>query len=126
MAAPRLAARLRGKFPDSLDGAPMLLHGEDSALRQRLLRWLNRRNIKPRVVAEFDDTTLLKAFAQNGAGAFISPEPVADQICEQFEVERFGSSAEIVDQIYAISSERRLTHRAVVAISETARRVVYA
>jgi LysR family transcriptional activator of nhaA len=32
MAAPELAARLTGGFPDCLDGAPLLLPGRDSAL----------------------------------------------------------------------------------------------
>ncbi len=126
LASPALAKRLRPKFPQSLDGAPMLLHGEDSALRPRLMRWFDQQRVRPRIVAEFDDTALLKAFGQEGAGAFVSPLLVADQIAAQFEVERFGESVEIIDQIYAISGERRLTHRAVVAISQAARNVTYA
>jgi len=126
LASAPLAGRLRSNFPRSLDGAPMLLHGADSALRQRLMRWLEQQGVRPRIVAEFDDTALLKAFGQEGAGAFVAPVLVADQIALQFEVERFGETADVVDQIYAISGERRLTNRAVVAISQAARNVTFA
>jgi LysR family transcriptional activator of nhaA len=121
-----LAAKLKRGFPRSLDGAPMLLHGAESVLRQRLLRWLDAQGIRPRVVAEFDDTALLKAFGEEGAGAFVAPELVASQIARQFEVEIFGRTDEVIDQIYAISGERRITHRAVAAISDAARNVTFA
>ena len=104
----------------------MLLHVEDPTLRPRLMRWFDQQRVPPRIVAELDDTALLKAFGQEGSGAFVSPLLVAEQIAAQFEVERFGESAEIIDQINTISGERRLTHRAVVAISPAARNVTYA
>lgn len=126
LAAPRLAAKLRRGFPRSLDGAPILLHGESSSVRHRLLRWLDRMKLRPRVVGEFDDTALLKAFAQEGAGVFVSPSLVADEICAQIGVEKVANLDEVVDQIYAISTERKLTHRAVVAISQVARDVTFA
>jgi len=126
LAAPALAARLRRGFPGSLDGAPALLHGEDSALRKRLLRWFEQRDIRPRVVAEFDDTALLKAFGQEGAGFFVAPAVVAAQIEQQFDVRRIGETDEVNDQIFAISGERRLTHPAVLAISRAARDITFA
>ena len=119
--APALARRLRGRFPHSLDGAPWLLHGEGTAVRPRLMRWFESLRVRPRVVAEFDDTALLKAFAQEGVGAFAAPAHVADEICANFGVQRIGTTEAVREQVYAISVERRLTHPAVVAISETAR-----
>jgi len=41
LAAPALAATLEGEFPQLLDRAPLLIPGEDSALRAPLLRWLS-------------------------------------------------------------------------------------
>lgn len=49
-------------FPRSLHGQPLLLPGEDSPLRSRLLEWFEARRVVPRVVGEFDDTALMKAF----------------------------------------------------------------
>lgn len=126
LAAPALAAQLKRGFPKSLDGAPVLLHGEESALRKRLLRWFDQHDIRPRVVAEFDDTALLKAFGKEGAGFFVAPELVSAQIEREFEVKRFGQAGEVIDQIFAISGERRLTHRAVLAISRAARDITFA
>jgi LysR family transcriptional activator of nhaA len=77
-------------------------------------------------VAEFDDTALLKAFAQEGAGVFAALTLVAEQIARQFEVTPIGRSEEIVEQVYAISTERRVTHPAVLAITRTARNEAFA
>lgn len=126
LAAPSLAKRLRGRFPRSLDGAPMLIQGESSALRPRLERWFEQQRIRPNVVAEFDDTALLKAFAQEGAGAFAALTLVAGQISKQFEVTAIGRTEDIVEQVYAISTERRVTHPAVLAITRTARNEAFA
>ena len=126
LAAPVLAKKLRKNFPQSIDGAPMLMHGGGSALRMRLMRWLEQHRLKPKIVAEFDDTALLKAFGQEGVGAFIAPSLVAQEVAVQYKLESFGQTNEIVDQSYMISTERRLTHPAVVAMSQAARGVMYA
>lgn len=126
LAAPPLAKQLKKNFPRSLDGAPMLMHGGGCALRMRLNRWLEQNQIKPKIVAEFDDTALLKAFAQEGVGAFIAPSLVAEEVAEQYNLTAFGSSEDIIDQSYMISTERRLTHPAVVAMSKAARNITYA
>jgi len=121
LAQPALARRLRGAFPACLDGAPFLLHGEGAAIRPRLMRWFEAQRIRPRVVAEFDDTALLKAFAEEGAGAFAAPTLVASDICKRFGVKVVGASDDVREQVFAISAERRLSHPAVLAISEAAR-----
>lgn len=118
---PALARRLRGRFPGSLDCVPWLLHGEGTAVRPRLVRWFESQRIRPRIVAEFDDTALLKAFAQEGTGVFAAPAHVADEICANFGVQRIGETDAVREQVYAITVERRLSHPAVVAISQTAR-----
>lgn len=124
-AAPELAARLGTEFPANLDGAPMLIPGEDSALRAPLMRWLDRRGLRPRVVAEFDDSALMKAFGQSGAGVFSAPAAMALEIEARYGVVLLGQTEDMHERFYAISAERRLTHPAVVAVSETARSGVF-
>jgi LysR family transcriptional activator of nhaA len=124
-AAPDLAARLGTDFPASLDGAPMLIPGEDSALRAPLMRWLERRELRPRVVAEFDDSALMKSFGQSGAGAFSAPAAMAMEIEARYGVVLLGQTEDMRERFFAISAERRLTHPAVVAVSETARSGVF-
>ncbi|MCC7199302.1 MAG: transcriptional activator NhaR [Gammaproteobacteria bacterium] len=116
-----LARRLRKGFPASLHGAPLLMPGARSASRRMLEDWLHRNGVTPRVVGEFDDSALLKTFAQHGAGAFAAPLAIEDEIVRQFRVTRVGDATGIVARFYAISTERRIKHPGVAIITERAR-----
>ncbi|MDX9886528.1 LysR family transcriptional regulator [Thauera sp.] len=119
-AAPALAARLADGFPATLDGAPFLLPGEDVAHRGALLQWFETQRVRPSIVAEFDDSALMKAFAQSGTGAFVAPTTIADTVCHQYGLEAVGEIAEVSSEVYAITTERRLSHPAMQAIRERA------
>lgn len=125
-AAPALAARYRAGFPKSLSGAPLLIPGSGAALRGALARWLSEHRIEPRIVGEFDDTALMKAFGQAGVGIFPSASVIAEEVQHQYNVEAVGRAEEVVVKYYAISVERRITHPAVVAISQAAKHVMFA
>lgn len=120
-ATPALAARLNGDFPACLHDAPMLLPGEDFAIHQRLLRWLEHSGIHPRIVAEFDDSAMMKAFGHSGAGVFFAPTVIASHVCSQYSVVALGQVDSVVEQVYAISTERRMSHPATLAVSTNAR-----
>ena len=124
-AAPALAARLTGEFPALLNNAPFLLPGEDVAVRPRLQHWLDKHNLRPLIVGEFDDSALIKAFGQAGAGLFVAPTAIAAQVCRQYNVVEVGRIDTVIEQLYAITTERRLTHPAIVAVSEAAKRQVF-
>ena len=121
-----LAKELSGRFPALLDNAPFLLPGEDAAIRPKLIHWLDANNLRPQIVGEFDDSALMKAFGQAGAGLFVAPSAIVDHVCKQYKVIEIGRIGSVVEQLYAITSERRLTHPAVVAISKVAREDVFA
>jgi len=108
-------------FPKALDGAPMLLPLEHSPLRRSLDQWFDRLGIKPKVVAEFEDSALLKAFGRDGVGLFPSPLAIKDEINRHFGVEVLGVVPGVHERYYAISVERRLKHPATVAITASAR-----
>jgi LysR family transcriptional activator of nhaA len=121
LATPRLARKLGKNFPHSLNGAPLLMPGDMTVVRSRLMRWLDGLHIHPRIVGEFDDSALMKAFGRSGAGVFIAPTPIAAEVKKQFGVVGIGQTDEVREQFYAISVERKISHPAVVAITETAR-----
>ncbi len=121
-----LATALSGGFPALLDQAPFLLPGEDVAIRPKLIQWLDRCDLRPRIVGEFDDSALMKAFGQAGAGLFVAPTAIVTHVCEQYKVVELGRIDSVVEQLYAITTERRLTHPAIVAISKAARQDVFA
>lgn len=126
LATAPLAQRFRKGFPGSLDLAPMLLPTENTALRRSLDRWFAEVGVRPQTVAEIEDSAVLKVFGQEGAGLFVVPSVVEEQVCRQYHVEPVGRAEAIRERFYAISVERRLRHPAVVAISEAARLQMFA
>ena len=116
-----LVKTLKRKFPKSLDGAPMVLPLDNSALRRALNQWFDRNAIKPRVVAEFQDSALLNVFGADGVGIFTAPTVVENEVCRQYGVSVLGYAHDVKERFYAVSVERRLKHPAVVAISNAAR-----
>jgi len=120
------AARYRADFPRSLNAAPMLIPGSGTAVRGALGGWFDQNRIQPRIVGEFDDTALMKAFGQAGVGVFPVPAVIADEVLQQYGVEVIGRAEEVVVRYYAISLERRLTHPAVVAVSLAGKQELFA
>jgi len=123
-ATPALAARHRRGFPRSLDGAPLLLPTDNTAVRRALDHWFEAEGIRPAIVSEFEDSALLKVFGQHGAGLFPAPAGFAREVCRQYAVREVGRVDSVRERFWAISVERRLKHPAVVAISEAARTVL--
>ncbi len=121
-----LARRFRRGFPQSLDDAPFLLPMSNTALRRSLDHWFDSRDIRPRVVGEFQDSALLKVFAQAGVGIFVAPSAIEKEICRQYGVRPIGEVPTVQERYYAISVGRKLKHPAVVAISQTAREELFA
>jgi len=120
-ATPALAKSLGGRFPRSLDGAPMLLPTPNTALRRSLDQWFQRCDVRPRIVAEFEDSALLKVFGKHGHGVFPAPGVLEKEICGQYGVRVLGTASDVSERFYAISVERRIKHPAVAAITEAAR-----
>ncbi len=118
---PGLKQTLRGRFPRSLDGAPMLLQAAGSALRHRFDFWSATHGIRPKIVGEFDDSALITAFGREGRGVFMAPSVLAKETCAQYGVRMLGRSEELIEEFFAISVERRITHPCVEAITEAAR-----
>lgn len=108
-------------FPKSLDNAPMLLPSQNSALRRKIDEWFEKKRVSPRLVGEFSDSALLKAFGEAGAGIYPSPTVIENEICRMYRSRVIGRTDEVTEQFYAISSERRLKHPAVIAITNSAR-----
>lgn len=120
-ATKELALKHLGEFPQCLNRAPFLLPGDDVSIRSKLLRWFETNHLHPRITGEFDDAALMKAFGQMGIGVFTAPSSITKEVQKQYGVVAIGSTRDVTEKYYAISVERKLTHPAVVAISESAR-----
>lgn len=112
-------------FPDSLIDQPLLLPSQGTAIRTELDTWLRARELRPKVVGEFDDSALLKVFGDRGRGIFTAPSVVEEDVLRHHSVELLGRVKEVRQSFFAISVERRLRHPAVVAIAQSARRDLF-
>ena len=112
---------LKGKFPACLKNAPFLAPLPNTPLSRALSSWFDEQDARPEIVAEIQDSALVKALGQDGIGFFCLPTAVEAQARQQSRVQVIGRTREIRERFYAISPERRLRNPAVVAICEAAR-----
>lgn len=108
-------------FPQLLEEIPVLMPLHTSALRHKLDDWFDKIGVRPNIVAEFDDSGLLKAFGEAGIGCFPAPFAIADQIKTMYHVALIGQLPKVREQFFVISPERKLKHPAVVAITQAAK-----
>jgi LysR family transcriptional activator of nhaA len=63
----------------------------------------------------------MTAFGREGRGVFMAPTVLEAEIIAQYGVQLVGRTDELVDEFFAVSVERRITHPCVVAITDAAR-----
>jgi LysR family transcriptional activator of nhaA len=124
-ATKQVGRRLNGEFPYCLGGAPLLLPSGGTQLRARIDQWFDKHRIYPRLIAEFDDSALMKAFGKEGAGVFIAPAAIESEVEKQYQVKSIGRIDEVKEHFYAISIERRITHPVVSLLLERAREALF-
>lgn len=86
----RLARGARAKFPACLSDLPLVVPTENSMARRTLNAWLSRRRIEPRVLAETEDSALLKLIGSTSEAAFLAPLSIEQSIREQFDALPIG------------------------------------
>ncbi len=121
----KLAMQYRQQFPRSLDGAPILLPTDNTAMRRALNQWFDNEKIQPIIVGEFEDSALLNVFGQLGKGLFAVPSAIDAEVQKQYGVHLVGRLSHVRERFYAISVERRLKHPAVIAICESAKKELF-
>ena len=99
----------------------MLLPKQNNEVRKSLDDWFEVNEITPKIIAEFEDSALLKAFGEAGIGVFPAPNAIADRIEHMYHAKKIGTIENIKETYYAISPERKLKHPGVIKITEEAR-----
>ena len=125
-AVPSLATKARRGFPKSLESLPVLMPTRNTTLRRSLDGYFEAAGVRPHVVAEFEDSALLKVFGGAGEGCFPAPSVIAREIGRQFGVRPIAEAAGVSERFYALSVERKIKHPAVLAITEAARERLFA
>ncbi len=124
-ASEKIRKELKGDFPACLEGAPLLMPTSVHQLRGAIDNWLDKSRIHPNIIAEFDDSALMKAFGQQSAGVFVAPKVIKDEIERQYKSKEIGCVDEIKEVFYAISVERKITHPVVSHLLESARNILF-
>ena len=116
----------RARFPQCLDGLPVLLPTGHSLLRTTLEHWFETQGLRPRIVGEFEDSALLAVFAARGLGVFPVSRLGADDIGLMRGLRLLGSADGVKEEIHAIRSRRGQHHplvrRVMAAAADRARR----
>lgn len=120
-----LVRRYGKDFPHSLDEAPILLPTRDNPIRRGLEAWFEQYDITPTVIAEFEDSALMKAFGAAGTGIFPVPAATGSEVEKMYQVKQLGDPIPVSEAYYAISPERKLRHPAVKRIIDTARERIF-
>lgn len=122
---PKLVRRYKNGFPESLQNAPFLLPTRENPIRRGLEDWFDQTGIAPSVVAEFEDSALMKAFGAEGIGLFPVPAAIAVEVEKMYMVKLIGTEIPVAETYFAISPERKLSHPAVKRIIDNARISVF-
>ena len=77
------------------------------------------------MVAECEDSALVKELGASGAGLFPAPTAIERDLTRRYDLRVAGRVPGIRERFYAITADRRLQHPAVVAISMAARGDVF-
>lgn len=120
-----LAARLKRGFPGSLHDAPALLPDASTPFRRTLESWFQSQNIQPRVVAEFEDLSLLKVMASEGRGFLAVPTVAAHEAMGRYGFQVIGRADKCLVRFHAITAERRIVHPAVVLLTRQAQKDLF-
>jgi len=125
-AMPAMAAKLRRNFPQSLDGAPALLPSENMGMRTALETWFDSRDIRPRLIGEFEDSALMEVCSSSGRGFTVVHTVVDRAALKHYGLRVIAKVDECGSDFYAITAERRMKHPAVVAITKHAYSEIFA
>ena len=106
------AKTLAKDFPYSLHRQRFLMCGDKSSQKLNLLSWFDELKITPEIVAEFDDSALMKFFGQSGYGVFCTPSITEQHVTAQYSVAMVGRTKAVNERFYAISPERKLENPA--------------
>ncbi|MGM0766758.1 MAG: LysR family transcriptional regulator [Pseudomonadota bacterium] len=112
-AAPELAGSLSGNFPASLDGQPFLATSLDAPYINALMNWFSSQGIRVKLVAEVDDSALIKVFGREGLGYFAAPTSIRAEVCRQYQVVHVACIADVRDTLYAVTRARGSHNEAV-------------
>ncbi|HUO59118.1 MAG TPA: LysR family transcriptional regulator [Candidatus Acidoferrales bacterium] len=114
VASPRL--RLKGKFPQMLEGAPFLMPEASAKARDLLEKWFEKSSIRPKVAGEFSDFSMMQTFAREGLGVLAVPTTLEREMRLRFRLSVLGRTKAIAQEFWAVTADRKPENAAVKSI----------
>ena len=102
-ATPEKVRQLQAGFPQSLQGEPLLATSFNTPYFQDLMLWFQKQRVTPELVAEIDDSALIKVFGSQGLGIFAAPHAIGDEVCRQYGVEELAVIEGVEDTLMALT-----------------------
>lgn len=101
---------LKKNFPESLKDQKFILPTYDSQLREEIDYWFKALRLQFDTVVESQDTALKKQLAEKGLGLIAATASHVQDSLEQDILFDIGSLADVSENIFFISSERKITN----------------
>lgn len=99
---------LKDKFPLSLNGRPFILPTAHSKVRHDFERFLEERNLKVDILAEAQDTSLMKSLAVEGHGLIVVSETAVQELLRVGDLRVIGSLGDFYEEIWLIAAQRKI------------------
>lgn len=109
-ASKSIAATLEGSFPKCLDRRPFLMPGPSNGQHRALTTFFDEHDIVPKVVAEIDDSALLKAYGEDGRGVFAGPSVLGREVRAHYKVVTVGIARALPERFFLLTAKRRIEH----------------
>lgn len=103
----RTGRRKPFRFPQDLEGYPLILPTADATIRVAFDGLLRRAGIHPLVAAEADDMAMLRLMARSGNVLTLVPPVVVQEELQSGELEEYCRIDSIHESFYAITAVRR-------------------
>lgn len=104
--------QLKKKFPESLEDIPCILPTSHSRVRSDIEHFFHLNDIKPKIIAETQDTALQKLLAMKGDGVVFLPDFSTKEFVSEKKLIKIGTLAEVYSEFYLIYSSRLIENPA--------------
>lgn len=112
------AQEFKSGFPECLEEGPLLIPSRRTSLGQQLYRWFDEKRLNVKILGEFDDAAMMKAFGYFRKGIFVAPSIYQQDILEH-NIRLLGETMEVKEEYHVMFAERMIQHPAVQRLLET-------
>ncbi len=101
-------AKLNKNYPQSLDNQPFLMPSAHNRMRGEIEQFLRVHNLRVDVVAEIQDSSLLKLMATAGAGIAAFSQHSVEEMLNAKELFSIGQLDDVKEEFWLVAGERRI------------------